>query len=82
MQSPNETGSLHTGGGSWRRAGDEKRDVRKEERPAPPRPREGEREADGEKSSWRSEKDKENAGRAKKTNEETDDDGWTTVARR
>ncbi|XP_035655558.1 eukaryotic translation initiation factor 3 subunit A-like isoform X5 [Oncorhynchus keta] len=70
------------GGGSWRRAGDEKRDVRKEERPAPPRPREGEREADGEKSSWRSEKDKENAGRAKKTNEETDDDGWTTVARR
>uniref|UniRef100_A0A673X4H4 Eukaryotic translation initiation factor 3 subunit A n=1 Tax=Salmo trutta TaxID=8032 RepID=A0A673X4H4_SALTR len=67
---------------SWRRAGDEKRDVRKEERPAPPRPREGEREADGEKSSWRSEKDKENAGRAKKTNEETDDDGWTTVARR
>ncbi|XP_064790595.1 eukaryotic translation initiation factor 3 subunit A-like isoform X6 [Oncorhynchus masou masou] len=70
------------GGGSWRRAGDEKRDVRKEERPTPPRPREGEREADGEKSSWRSEKDKENAGRAKKTNEETDDDGWTTVARR
>ncbi|XP_031691725.1 eukaryotic translation initiation factor 3 subunit A isoform X7 [Oncorhynchus kisutch] len=70
------------GGGSWRRPGDEKRDVRKEERPAPPRPREGEREADGEKSSWRSEKDKENAGRAKKTNEETDDDGWTTVARR
>ncbi|XP_021435875.2 eukaryotic translation initiation factor 3 subunit A isoform X6 [Oncorhynchus mykiss] len=70
------------GGGSWRRAGDEKRDVRKEERPAPPRPRESEREADGEKSSWRSEKDKENAGRAKKTNEETDDDGWTTVARR
>ncbi|XP_024280059.1 eukaryotic translation initiation factor 3 subunit A isoform X5 [Oncorhynchus tshawytscha] len=70
------------GGGSWRRAGDEKRDVRKEERPAPPRPREGEREVDGEKSSWRSEKDKENAGRAKKTNEETDDDGWTTVARR
>uniref|UniRef100_A0A8C8D4Q6 Eukaryotic translation initiation factor 3 subunit A n=1 Tax=Oncorhynchus tshawytscha TaxID=74940 RepID=A0A8C8D4Q6_ONCTS len=69
-------------GGSWRRAGDEKRDVRKEERPAPPRPREGEREVDGEKSSWRSEKDKENAGRAKKTNEETDDDGWTTVARR
>uniref|UniRef100_A0A8C7G9V4 Eukaryotic translation initiation factor 3 subunit A n=1 Tax=Oncorhynchus kisutch TaxID=8019 RepID=A0A8C7G9V4_ONCKI len=69
-------------GGSWRRPGDEKRDVRKEERPAPPRPREGEREADGEKSSWRSEKDKENAGRAKKTNEETDDDGWTTVARR
>ncbi|XP_041735432.1 eukaryotic translation initiation factor 3 subunit A isoform X5 [Coregonus clupeaformis] len=70
------------GGGSWRRAGDEKREVRKEERPAPPRPREGEREADGEKSSWRSEKDKENAGRAKKTNEETDDDGWTKVARR
>uniref|UniRef100_A0A4W5PA08 Eukaryotic translation initiation factor 3 subunit A n=1 Tax=Hucho hucho TaxID=62062 RepID=A0A4W5PA08_9TELE len=75
-------GSLHTGGGSWRRAGDEKCEVRKEERPAPPRPREGEREADGEKSSWRSEKDKENAGRAKKIYEETDDDGWTTVARR
>uniref|UniRef100_A0A4W5PA77 Eukaryotic translation initiation factor 3 subunit A n=1 Tax=Hucho hucho TaxID=62062 RepID=A0A4W5PA77_9TELE len=70
------------GGGSWRRAGDEKCEVRKEERPAPPRPREGEREADGEKSSWRSEKDKENAGRAKKIYEETDDDGWTTVARR
>uniref|UniRef100_A0A8C7G6P9 Eukaryotic translation initiation factor 3 subunit A n=1 Tax=Oncorhynchus kisutch TaxID=8019 RepID=A0A8C7G6P9_ONCKI len=82
MPPPNETDSLPTGGGSWRRPGDEKRDVRKEERPAPPRPREGEREADGEKSSWRSEKDKENAGRAKKTNEETDDDGWTTVARR
>ncbi|XP_041722987.2 eukaryotic translation initiation factor 3 subunit A isoform X5 [Coregonus clupeaformis] len=70
------------GGGSWRCAGDDKREERKEERPTPPRPREGEREEDGEKSSWRSEKDKENAGRAKKTTDETDDDGWTTVARR
>uniref|UniRef100_A0A4W5NRT8 Eukaryotic translation initiation factor 3 subunit A n=1 Tax=Hucho hucho TaxID=62062 RepID=A0A4W5NRT8_9TELE len=75
-------GSVHTGGGSWRRAGDDKREERKEERPTPPRPREGEREEDGEKSSWRSEKDKENAGRPKKTTDETDDDGWTTVARR
>uniref|UniRef100_A0A673Y570 Eukaryotic translation initiation factor 3 subunit A n=1 Tax=Salmo trutta TaxID=8032 RepID=A0A673Y570_SALTR len=74
--------SVHTGGGSWRRAGDDKREERKEERPTPPRPREGEREEDGEKSSWRSEKDKENAGRSKKTTDETDDDGWTTVARR
>ncbi|XP_021463159.1 eukaryotic translation initiation factor 3 subunit A isoform X5 [Oncorhynchus mykiss] len=70
------------GGSSWRRAGDDKREERKEERPTPPRPREGEREEDGEKSSWRSEKDKENAGRPKKTTDETDDDGWTTVARR
>ncbi|CAB1343414.1 unnamed protein product [Coregonus sp. 'balchen'] len=70
------------GGGSWRRAGDDKREERKEERPTPPRPREGEHDEDGEKSSWRSEKDKENAGRAKKTTDETDDDGWTTVARR
>lgn len=75
-------GSVHTGGGSWRRAGDDKREERKEERPTPPRPREGEREEDGEKSSWRSEKDKENAGRSNKTTDETDDDGWTTVARR
>ncbi|XP_038816274.1 eukaryotic translation initiation factor 3 subunit A-like isoform X3 [Salvelinus namaycush] len=70
------------GGGSWRRAGDDKREERKEERPTPPRPREGEREEDGEKSSWRPEKDKENAGGPKKTTDETDDDGWTTVARR
>uniref|UniRef100_A0A6Q2Y2N9 Eukaryotic translation initiation factor 3 subunit A n=1 Tax=Esox lucius TaxID=8010 RepID=A0A6Q2Y2N9_ESOLU len=70
------------GGSSWRRAGDDKRPERKEERPAPSRPREVEREADGEKNSWRSEKDKESAGRPKKTTEETDDDGWTTVARR
>ncbi|KAM9395145.1 eukaryotic translation initiation factor 3 subunit A-like isoform 3-T3 [Salvelinus alpinus] len=70
------------GGGSWRRAGDDKREERKEERPTPPRPREGEREEDGEKSSWRPEKDNENAGGPKKTTDETDDDGWTTVARR
>ena len=62
-------------GGSWRRPGDEKREERKEEAPA--RPREREREGDGEKSSWRSDKDKEN----RRTKQETDDDGWTTVRR-
>ncbi|XP_067092323.1 eukaryotic translation initiation factor 3 subunit A [Osmerus mordax] len=64
-------------GGSWRRAGDEKREERKEEAPPRPREREREREGDGEKSSWRSDKDKEN----RRTKQETDDDGWTTVRR-
>lgn len=56
-------------GGSWRRAGDKERG---EERP---REREREREPEGEKG-WRT--DKENARRTKN---ETDDDGWTTVRR-
>lgn len=64
-------------GGSWRRGGEERREERKEERDAPPRPRERDRDA-GEKSTWRSDKDKENPRRTKN---ETDDDGWTTVRR-
>lgn len=57
-------------GGSWRRGGEEKR----VERP-PPREMEREREADGEKG-WRSDKDN-----PRRTKNETDDDGWTTVRR-
>ncbi|TST98551.1 Eukaryotic translation initiation factor 3 subunit A [Bagarius yarrelli] len=68
----------HEDGGSWRRGGEERReehrDERKEDRDAPPRPRE----RDGERSAWRSEKEKENPRRTKN---ETDDDGWTTVRR-
>lgn len=67
---------MHTGGGSWRRAGDDKREAPKEEHEAPPRPRDRDLDVDGEKSSWRSDKD--NARRIKN---ETDDDGWTTVRR-
>lgn len=59
-------------GGSWRRGGDDKREERDRERP---RERPVEREADGEKG-WRS--DRENPRRTKN---ETDDDGWTTVRR-
>uniref|UniRef100_A0A673K247 Eukaryotic translation initiation factor 3 subunit A n=1 Tax=Sinocyclocheilus rhinocerous TaxID=307959 RepID=A0A673K247_9TELE len=59
--------------GSWRRGGDE----RKDEREAPPRPHDRDRDG-GEKSTWRSDKDKENLRRTKN---ETDDDGWTTVRR-
>uniref|UniRef100_A0A8C4EJD5 Eukaryotic translation initiation factor 3 subunit A n=1 Tax=Dicentrarchus labrax TaxID=13489 RepID=A0A8C4EJD5_DICLA len=51
---------------SWRRGGDEKREER---------PREREREVDGDKS-WRSDKDN-----PRRTKNETDDDGWTTVRR-
>lgn len=61
-------------GGSWRRGGDDKREERDRERPRE-RDREREREADGERG-WRS--DKENPRRTKN---ETDDDGWTTVRR-
>lgn len=61
-------------GGSWRRGGEERRDDRKEDRDAPPRPRE----RDGERSSWRTDKEKDNPRRTKN---ETDDDGWTTVRR-
>uniref|UniRef100_A0A8C1LAJ3 Eukaryotic translation initiation factor 3 subunit A n=1 Tax=Cyprinus carpio TaxID=7962 RepID=A0A8C1LAJ3_CYPCA len=59
--------------GSWRRGGEE----RKDEREAPPRPRDRDRDG-GEKSTWRSDKDKEIQRRTKN---ETDDDGWTTVRR-
>ncbi|XP_041921954.1 eukaryotic translation initiation factor 3 subunit A [Alosa sapidissima] len=59
-------------GGSWRRGGDDKR----EEREAPARPRE--RDRDVEKSTWRSDKEKDNQRRTKN---EIDDDGWTTVRR-
>ncbi|XP_015235746.1 PREDICTED: eukaryotic translation initiation factor 3 subunit A [Cyprinodon variegatus] len=55
-------------GSTWRRGGEERREERE-------RPREREREADGEKA-WRT--DKENPRRTKN---ETDDDGWTTVRR-
>ncbi|KAM9847541.1 eukaryotic translation initiation factor 3 subunit A [Aulostomus maculatus] len=58
----------HDDGGSWRRGGDDRREER-------PRERERERDADGEKA-WRT--DKENPRRTKN---ETDDDGWTTVRR-
>ncbi|XP_037638473.1 eukaryotic translation initiation factor 3 subunit A isoform X3 [Sebastes umbrosus] len=64
-------------GGSWRRGGEEKREER-------PRDREGDgervlepdqdREAEGDKG-WRGDKD------ARRTKNETDDDGWTTVRR-
>ncbi|XP_028982986.1 eukaryotic translation initiation factor 3 subunit A [Betta splendens] len=53
-------------GGSWRRGGDERREER---------PRERERDTEGDKA-WRT--DKENQRRTKN---ETDDDGWTTVRR-
>uniref|UniRef100_W5KCV9 Eukaryotic translation initiation factor 3 subunit A n=1 Tax=Astyanax mexicanus TaxID=7994 RepID=W5KCV9_ASTMX len=65
-------------GGSWRRAGEERREERKEDRDTPPKPRERERECDGEKSTWRTDKEKDNPRRTKN---ETDDDGWTTVRR-
>ncbi|XP_069001291.1 eukaryotic translation initiation factor 3 subunit A isoform X3 [Embiotoca jacksoni] len=68
----NEEGGGGGGGGSWRRGGEEKREEQDRERPGE---REKEREADGEKA-WRS--DKENPRRTKN---ETDDDGWTTVRR-
>uniref|UniRef100_A0A673I366 Eukaryotic translation initiation factor 3 subunit A n=1 Tax=Sinocyclocheilus rhinocerous TaxID=307959 RepID=A0A673I366_9TELE len=63
--------------GSWRRGGEDRREERKDEREAPPRPRDQDRDG-GEKSTWRSDKDKENPRRTKN---ETDDDGWTTVRR-
>ncbi|KAI7805257.1 eukaryotic translation initiation factor 3 subunit A [Triplophysa rosa] len=64
-------------GGSWRRGGDDNREERRDEREAPPRPRDRDREGD-EKNSWRTDKDKEIPRRTKN---ETDDDGWTTVRR-
>nr|XP_060499032.1 eukaryotic translation initiation factor 3 subunit A [Panthera onca] len=74
---------------SWRRA-DDRKDERAEEREAPrrvpppalsrdrERDREREREGEKEKSSWRAEKDRESLRRTKN---ETDEDGWTTVRR-
>uniref|UniRef100_A0A8C6RLP7 Eukaryotic translation initiation factor 3 subunit A n=1 Tax=Nannospalax galili TaxID=1026970 RepID=A0A8C6RLP7_NANGA len=70
---------------SWRRADDRKED-RTEERdpprrvppPALSRDREREREGEREKASWRAEKDREPLRRTKN---ETDEDGWTTVRR-
>lgn len=59
-------------GGTWRRGGDDKREERERERP---REKEREREADGEKG-WRSDKEI-----PRRTKNETDDDGWTTVRR-
>ncbi|XP_036980108.1 eukaryotic translation initiation factor 3 subunit A [Acanthopagrus latus] len=61
-------------GGSWRRGGDEKR-MEREREPPRERERERERDADGEKG-WRGDKDA-----ARRTKNETDDDGWTTVRR-
>ncbi|XP_075906226.1 eukaryotic translation initiation factor 3 subunit A isoform X2 [Nelusetta ayraudi] len=59
-------------GGSWRRAGDNKR----EERPREIE-REKERDGDGEgEKAWRTDKDN-----PRRTKNETDDDGWTTVRR-
>ncbi|XP_047458988.1 eukaryotic translation initiation factor 3 subunit A isoform X2 [Mugil cephalus] len=55
-------------GGTWRRAGDDKREDRD-------RTREKEKEPEGEKG-WRTDKDN-----PRRTKNETDDDGWTTVRR-
>ncbi|XP_041645457.1 eukaryotic translation initiation factor 3 subunit A [Cheilinus undulatus] len=66
----------HDDGGSWRRGGEDKREERDRDRPRErDRERDRDRDADGEKG-WRS--DKENPRRTKN---ETDDDGWTTVRR-
>ncbi|XP_059517555.1 eukaryotic translation initiation factor 3 subunit A isoform X1 [Myotis daubentonii] len=74
---------------SWRRA-DDRKDDRAEERDVPrrvpppalsrdrERDRDREREGEKEKASWRAEKDKESLRRTKN---ETDEDGWTTVRR-
>lgn len=66
------------GGSTWRRAGaDDNREERKEDRERPPpREKDPEPDADGEKSSWRDDKDKD-----RRIKNETDDDGWTTVRR-
>ncbi|XP_056147789.1 eukaryotic translation initiation factor 3 subunit A [Lampris incognitus] len=61
------------GGVSWRRAGEDKREERDRDRP---RDKERERDTEGEKSCWRSDKEG-----ARRTKNETDDDGWTTVRR-
>ncbi|XP_068183345.1 eukaryotic translation initiation factor 3 subunit A [Antennarius striatus] len=58
-------------GGSWRRGGEDKREERDRERPRENR----ERDAEGEKG-WRTDKET-----PRRTKNETDDDGWTTVRR-
>lgn len=61
-------------GGSWRRGGEDKREERDRERPGE---RERERDHDGEgEKGWRTDKDN-----PRRTKNETDDDGWTTVRR-
>ncbi|XP_024411323.2 eukaryotic translation initiation factor 3 subunit A isoform X1 [Desmodus rotundus] len=74
---------------SWRRS-DDRKDDRAEERDTPrrvpppalsrdrERDRDREREGEKEKASWRAEKDRESLRRTKN---ETDEDGWTTVRR-
>ncbi|XP_004700961.1 eukaryotic translation initiation factor 3 subunit A isoform X1 [Echinops telfairi] len=74
-------------GSSWRRADDRKED-RAEERDTPrrvpppalsrDRERDREREGDKEKAAWKAEKEKDSLRRTKN---ETDEDGWTTVRR-
>ncbi|XP_051935893.1 eukaryotic translation initiation factor 3 subunit A isoform X2 [Hippocampus zosterae] len=56
-------------GGTWRRGGEERREERDR-----PKEREQDKDAEGEKN-WRADKD------ARRTKNETDDDGWTTVRR-
>ncbi|XP_044521559.1 eukaryotic translation initiation factor 3 subunit A [Gracilinanus agilis] len=74
---------------SWRRP-DERKDERAEERdpprriPPPTLSRDREREGEKEKGSWRSEKDRESRESRetlRRTKNETDEDGWTTVRR-
>ncbi|XP_061692863.1 eukaryotic translation initiation factor 3 subunit A [Syngnathoides biaculeatus] len=61
-------------GGPWRRGGEERREERDRPRERE-REREHDKDAEGEKN-WRSDKDN-----ARRTKNETDDDGWTTVRR-
>uniref|UniRef100_A0A8C4T3I9 Eukaryotic translation initiation factor 3 subunit A n=1 Tax=Erpetoichthys calabaricus TaxID=27687 RepID=A0A8C4T3I9_ERPCA len=69
-------------GSTWRRPGEERKEEPREERETPrrvpPPSREKEPERDGERNAWRPEKDKEPPRRSKN---EIDDDGWTTVRR-
>uniref|UniRef100_A0A5F8HG80 Eukaryotic translation initiation factor 3 subunit A n=2 Tax=Monodelphis domestica TaxID=13616 RepID=A0A5F8HG80_MONDO len=74
---------------SWRRP-DERKDERAEDRdpprriPPPALSRDREREGEKEKGSWRSEKDRESRESRetlRRTKNETDEDGWTTVRR-
>lgn len=59
-------------GSSWRRGGDDKREERER-----PRERERDRERDHEEDkAWRTDKEA-----PRRTKNETDDDGWTTVRR-
>lgn len=67
----------HDEGGSWRRGGEVRREEPKDVKEAPPRPHDRDRD-EGEKSTWRFDKDKEILRR---TRDDTDDDGWTTVRR-